>query len=229
MPLILHIETSGSYCSVALSRGFEIVGYKISEERLTHNATLAPYIHDVIQLSGHAVTDLDAVSVSAGPGSYTGLRVGASLAKALCYSRDIPLIAVSTLESLALEAIRRSDGGEARYYANVDARRMEVYMAAFDALGKRFTEDQACIITPDTFTEELDKGHRVVFCGTGAQKVKELLTNDQIELLPLEVSAEFLVAPAIRAYERAEFVELAEFEPIYIKPPNITVPSRVIL
>ena len=200
-PVILHIETSGSYCSVALSRGDVLLGAQTSSEQLTHNASLAPYTRDLLDSCKIQASELNSVAVSAGPGSYTGLRVGVSFAKALCFSLDIPLIAISTLESLAMEGLRLSDTEEDHvYYPNIDARRMEVYTAAYNASGERIAEDHARIIESGSFDSDIEAGKHIVFCGTGAEKCRKLLVHDRITVLPLECTAEMLVMPALRDF-----------------------------
>ena len=225
-PYILHIETSSSFCSVALSNGADVIGYRRSEERLTHNAALAPFVDEVIKEGGITVKQLAALSVSAGPGSYTGLRVGVSFAKAMCYALDVPLIGVSTLEGLAISA-REALGINATYCPAVDARRMELYVAAFSADGKRIEEDRPLIVDQDAFDKLLAGGQQVVLCGNGVEKCAGILADKNITIHEMSCDARMLVKPALAAFERGQKEDLSSFEPIYIKPPNITVPSKV--
>ena len=233
-PLILHIETSGDLCSVALSHGPDILSTITSTEKNNHSTALAPDAQSLLEAHDILPEDLDAISVSGGPGSYTGLRVGVSFAKAMCFALDIPLIAVDTLESLAIAAHSALHKGEdmqrdAIYYPNIDARRMEVYIAAFDANCERILPNSALIIEENTFEPQTTSGKKIVFCGTGTSKCIDILTDDAIIHHPLECRAEHLVAPAIRAYVQENFADLVSYRPDYVKAPNITVSSKPVL
>ena len=227
-PLILHIETSGEFCSVALSRGEEVISKMTSDIKYNHSTVLAPDVRSLLEGQSLKPKDLSAISVSAGPGSYTGLRVGVSFAKAMCFALNIPFIAVNTLESLATAA-RIKLKSDAIYVSNIDARRMEVYMALFDANGERLEADSAEIIEESSFDAYLNSGKAIVFCGTGTNKCREILTHPSITHLELQCLAESLVAPAIKAYTMKDFTDLDAFTPNYIKSPNITLPKRLIL
>ena len=233
-PLILHIETSGEYCSVALSQGPNILSVINSTEKNNHSTALAPDAQRLLGTHDIEPEHLHAISVSGGPGSYTGLRVGVSFAKAMCFALDIPLIAVDTLESLAVAARKamhdRDDLQEGTiYYSNIDARRMEVYVAAFDASGKRILPNSAMIVEESTFTDFTKKGKKIVFCGTGTSKCTGMLTDVNIIHYPMQCKAEHLVAPALHSYEQENFADLVSYRPDYVKAPNITVSTKPLL
>lgn len=230
-PLILHIETSGDLCSVALSRGPHLLSAITSTEKNNHSTALAPDAQALLAANDVVPDDLDAIAVSGGPGSYTGLRVGVSFAKAMCFALDIPLVAVDTLESLAIaarSAIHESAGlpKDTLYYPNIDARRMEVYIATFDADGVRISPNSALIIENDSFDPQTRKGKKIVFCGTGTAKCMDVLIDKNIIHHPIQCRAKNLVAPAYRAFTKGDFADLVSYRPDYVKLPNITVSSK---
>ncbi len=224
---ILSIETSGHHCSVALSTDDRILARRLSGEKLTHNATLAPFVEQVLKETGLTVSELSAIAVSAGPGSYTGLRVGIALAKALCFGADKPFIAVDTLQSLAYHAAQELQK-DATYIANVDARRMEVYAAAFDRNGQQLSSTAPMIVEAGVFDNWLALGD-VVFCGSGTSKCISMLSSSGIICHPMEPKADYLAPLAYKAYLEGQFEDPASFRPQYIKPPNITTPKKITL
>ena len=224
-PLLLHIETSGEKCSVALSMGSAVIASRESTDTYDHSATLAPYIQDVLSEGGCTAAQLQGISLSAGPGSYTGLRVGAATAKAMCYALGCPLIAVDTLESIALASIGKSPY-DALYYPVLDARRKEAYVAAFDANGARMLANMAIEIFPDSFTKLTDAGEMIVVCGPAAAKCAALATDSDVYVESLSTSALHLVLPAWRAWRDGKFADLLTFTPKYVKQPNITKSAR---
>ena len=176
---ILNIETSTSVCSVCLATDGEVVAIRESHERNSHAENITLFCEQVVREAGLSFEDLDAVAVSKGPGSYTGLRIGVSTAKGYCYALNIPLIAIGTLTSLANGMLTRSgDAGEALYVPLLDARRMEVYSAVFDASLREVREIRADIIDEHAFQDFLEKGP-VYFAGDGAPKCKPLLQDHQ--------------------------------------------------
>jgi tRNA threonylcarbamoyladenosine biosynthesis protein TsaB len=167
---------------------------------------------------------IDALAVSRGPGSYTALRIGISVAKGIAYALDKPVVAVDTLQSLALAsaAIAQEDG---IYYPMIDARRMEVYTAPFDRFGVPLGEPRASVIDQDSFREEIRQGFRIFLSGNGAAKCKAVLPSEQVKDLRVFCDSAHLVPLARRAFEAADFVDIAYFTPFYLKPPNITIPK----
>lgn len=229
MALILHIETSTRVCSVAVSRDGAVLYARTDREGPAHATLIGPYLDAALSVVEQQGVPLDAVAVSAGPGSYTGLRIGVSAAKGVCYGRQCPLIAVSTLALLA-DTYRRSPGclPDALVRPVLDARRMEVYTALFEADGRELEPMGACVVAPDTFREELD-ARRVVFVGNGAAKLKALELGAHAVFEPdVEPLAEQMVSLAEQAFVTGDFVDVAYFDPYYIKDFVATVKKQLI-
>lgn len=214
MALILNIETATRNCSVAIGKsGKPIVTKEIAGEGYLHAEKLHLFIEESVKESGYALNQLDAVAVSMGPGSYTGLRIGVSAAKGLCYALQLPLIAIDTLEVLARKITVKE--GEA-IVPLIDARRMEVYMAAFDHNYHKLLETKAEIITEDSMTGINETIHLI---GDGAAKCKDLLTgikyiyHDDV-LFP---SAAEMCMIAEAKNKTGDTVDVAYFEPFYLK------------
>ena len=211
---ILMIETSTECCSVALACGTQILAKRVDEAPKQHAARLAPYVAEVMQEAGLPEDGWDAVAVSAGPGSYTGLRVGVSTAKGLCFGSRKPLIAVDTLRILALQGIAMH--GYSRIIPMLDARRMEVYAARFDGTGHWLDATQAVILDADSYRDDLDAG-TVLFIGTGAEKFSHVCTHPNAVFQPCFPLAEAMLIPAREAMQKKEFEDVAYFEPFYLK------------
>ena len=216
--LILHIETGTAVCSVALSRGEKLIALRENTEGMLHAKLLAVFIEEILREQKITISQLDAISVSEGPGSYTGLRVGVSTAKGLCYGAHKPLIAVGSLHSLALLAISRQllPAPEACIIPMIDARRMEVYTAQFSPTGEPLSAIEAKIIDPFSFAEILEK-QPVLFVGDGAEKCKSVITHPNAHFVPLQASAAGMLQPALKALAQQQFVDTAYFEPFYLK------------
>ena len=217
-PLILHIETSTELCSVALSRGDQCLVVKENSDGRNHATMLTPFIEEALKSEGICVDQLDAVSVSAGPGSYTGLRIGLSTAKGLCYGAGIPLIAVSTLQAMSLGFMQRHSVEDCELLCPmIDARRMEVYTALFDNNGNEIKGISAEIITEESFAEQLAK-HRIYFFGNGAAKCRSAIVHPNA-LFPDDFihSARYMIQPALQAFNSQRFEDVAYFEPFYLK------------
>jgi len=213
--IVLNIETATKNCSVSVADGINILAFKeLNEGMFSHAEKLHTFIIDVLAAAGLAMKDLDAVAVSKGPGSYTGLRIGVSAAKGLCYAMDIPLISIPTLKCLALQIpINTSD----YIVPLLDARRMEVYSAVFDGLHNEVRETEAEIIDKESFAELLEKG-KVCFLGDGAEKCKEFIKHANAEFLKRRYpSAKEMAVLADEKYSKADFEDLAYFEPFYLK------------
>jgi tRNA threonylcarbamoyladenosine biosynthesis protein TsaB len=173
--------------------------------------------------AGLKLTDLDAVALSEGPGSYTSLRVGFSTAKGLCFALDIPLIAVSTLASLAYAAFETVKDSSALYCAMIDARRMEVYAAIFDADGNELLPPTPMIIDGSSFEEYFSEGKKIVFCGNGAEKCKTVLVSDLVMFSGIvNNNSSYLIKGSLMAFSHKIFADTAYAVPHYLKPPNIT-------
>lgn len=220
MPLILQIETATQTCSVALAQNGQILAYKEQTDRNIHASQITLFIDDVLKQSRKTYQDLDAVAVSKGPGSYTGLRIGVSTAKGLCFALDIPLIAVETLQAMAKGFIERcfSVNPNALFCPMIDARRMEVYTAIYNANMDCIQATSAKIIDEESFDKDLDT-HIIYFFGDGAQKCESVLgLNPNARVLDDELNtAKDLTALALKKYNNKDFEDIAYFEPLYLK------------
>ncbi len=221
MSVILQIETATTSCSVALAIDGKVVAFKQINERNIHAEVITLFIDELVASANLTYDNLDAIAVSSGPGSYTGLRIGVSTAKGLCFALDKPLIAIETLEAMAYGIIHSDDftvDEGALLCPMIDARRMEVYCALFDAHGQKVRSTSADIIDEQSFAEELNK-HKVIFFGDGADKCEAALgTNLNAQFLPGFVnSATFLSQKAAEKFDKKEFEDVAYFEPYYLK------------
>jgi tRNA threonylcarbamoyladenosine biosynthesis protein TsaB len=219
MALILCIETSTQVCSVALFNNHHLLGFSETSEKNAHSAVLTNFIADLMQSNNLQYADLDAVAVSSGPGSYTGLRIGVSVAKGLCYAASKPLIAVSTLRCIAVGVAKLIENKEleADYIIPmIDARRMEVYHAVFDNSLKLIQDVRAEIIAETTFNTLKGK---LILCGDGALKCQEVFANQyNIQILTDKLaSAKLMGDEALSKFNQGLFADLAYFEPFYLK------------
>ena len=214
MAAILHLETTTTNCSVCIARNGELLAIREhASAQYSHAEELHPFIEEVLREGNVKLGDLDAVAVSKGPGSYTGLRIGVSSAKGICYALDIPLISISTLKALACQI-----ASPAGYVIPVlDARRMEVYSAVFDHNHKAVREIRAEIITTESFKDFLQESPCVLI-GPGAKKCEGILQNKnasfETEALP---SSREMVKLAWEKWQQKDFENVAYFEPYYLK------------
>ncbi|OFY41705.1 MAG: tRNA (adenosine(37)-N6)-threonylcarbamoyltransferase complex dimerization subunit type 1 TsaB [Bacteroidetes bacterium GWF2_40_14] len=216
-PNLLLIETSTEVCSVALSAGERIISYRVIKEAKSHARVIALLINEVLEEGGLTIDRCDAVVVSEGPGSYTGLRVGVSIAKGLCYGANKPLIAVSSLELLGRLTTRERDVLPGSVIiAMIDARRMEVYAAKFDSSCNPLSAVEAVILDESSFSAELSKGP-VIFSGDGARKFMSMVNNPNANFSLIDADARGMVASALKKYFAGDFVDVAYFEPYYLK------------
>ncbi|GGH05933.1 tRNA (adenosine(37)-N6)-threonylcarbamoyltransferase complex dimerization subunit type 1 TsaB [Mucilaginibacter phyllosphaerae] len=217
--MILQIETATTSCSVALTKDGQVLAFKEIDQRNIHAEVITVYIDEILASRQVKYADLDAIAVSCGPGSYTGLRIGVSTAKGICFALDKPLIAVETLAAMAKGVVNDHPvDADTLLCPMIDARRMEVYTAIFNQAGKIIKPTAAEIIDADSFGEILSKS-KVLFFGDGAGKCKNILGHNSNALfLPDFVnSAKYLTAIAADKYHRREFVDVAYFEPYYLK------------
>ena len=232
MALILSIETGTDVCSVALANDGELMAPRESDEGRDHAKKVAIFVDELLKETGVQPSDLDAIAVGKGPGSYTGLRIGVSFAKGMCYALNIPLIAVGSLDALTEVAredfeagildIEDADWENANLSPMVDARRMEVYTQIFDTHGIAKTDVSAEVITAESFADWRTNGKFVIF-GNGAQKCCELLPDAiYVSVTP---SARGIVALAEQAFNNSQFEDIAYFEPFYLKD-FIVIPSK---
>lgn len=224
-PLILLIDTCTEVCSVALSRGTEVLGQVSTTQHHAHAAQLVPLVQGLLQEQHVALTDCHAVAVSRGPGSYTGLRVGASTAKGLCYGAGKPLLSVSSLEMLVHGFLSKKPAEDYAYIVPmIDARRMEVYTLVYDTATQSMGPTTAQVITPQHYQDLLARGP-VAFIGNGALKCQEVIVHPQARFFAEPALASGMACPAAEAYRRGAFEDVAYFTPAYLKDFVVT-PSK---
>ncbi len=214
MALIVNLETATTNCSVTVARDGKTVSVREhNSASYSHSEQLHNFIKEALEEASLSFSDLDAIAVSKGPGSYTGLRIGVSAAKGLCFALDLPLIATSTLYCMALQ--KKVDSGI--IIPLLDARRMEVYAAAFDANYTELTPTKAVIIQEDSFLEFAEQG-KVFLIGSGAQKCIDILQHPNFIFDPSVVpSATTMSQRSFEKYQSSDFENVAYFEPLYLK------------
>ena len=222
MAYILNIETSTTNCSVALSQNGTVIGLKEDNSLgYSHAERLHVYIDKVLKTAQVSKNQLDAIAISKGPGSYTGLRIGVSAAKGLCFALNIPLISISTLEALAHQ-IEISKG---TIVAMLDARRMEVYSAIYDAEYNLIRSTAAEVLTPESFRELLELSS-VYFIGNGVLKTKDIITHQNAYFIENKLpSAKQMCVLSFDRFKKKDFEDVAYFEPFYLKD-FIAIPSK---
>jgi len=235
MAIILNIETATEVCSVNLTRNEEILFERESSEGLNHSRLLTVFIEEIFKKADPG--QLDAIAVSKGPGSYTGLRIGVSVAKGLCYALNIPLIAVGTLDAFGGYTTQNPEKylpveippANALFCPMIDARRMEVYSKLFDHQGNELEPVTAKVIDENSFLKWLDQ-YNVVFFGNGSEKCKtKLIHPNALFCGPQKASARFMIRTVQEKYDRKEFEDIAYFEPFYLKNFIATVPKNKML
>ncbi|OCX52855.1 tRNA (adenosine(37)-N6)-threonylcarbamoyltransferase complex dimerization subunit type 1 TsaB [Mucilaginibacter sp. PPCGB 2223] len=221
MSLILLIETATTSCSVALANTGKIIGLREINQRNVHAEVITIYIDELFKETAKHYSQLSAIAVSSGPGSYTGLRIGVSTAKGLGFSLDKPLVAIETLNAMAHGLIGRGEvdiDNNTLLCPMIDARRMEVYTALFDHSGKQVKPTAAEIIDENSFAELLIN-HKIIFFGDGADKCREALGHqpNATFILGFSNSAKDLLTPALAKLSAQQFEDIAYFEPYYLK------------
>ena len=218
---IILIETSTSLCSVALAENGAITAYRESSAPKAHASLTAVFVQEVLAERGLALSDCDAVCVSKGPGSYTGLRVGVSTAKGLCFGSGKPLVAVGTLDTLVAQA----DNSQFKFIIPmIDARRMEVYSAVFED-SRQITETTPVIVDENSFTEYLEQGP-CLFIGDGAGKCADVIRHQNAHFCQCNPKASAMLHPAMEALNEKRFEDVAYFEPFYLKEFVATVSKK---
>jgi len=227
MALILNIETSTSVCSVCLAENGKKIAGKETNEKNAHSKILTVFIEDIFNIINLSVKDIDAVAVSKGPGSYTGLRIGVSAAKGIAYGAHIPLISVGTLQNMAWGAKQILHKEKNILLAPmIDARRMEVYSQLFDYNLNPINKITAKIIDLNSFSEELTK-QKIYFFGDGAAKCKNIILHQNaIFAEKLYPSADYMISYSEQAYKEKDFEDVAYFEPFYLKNFIATIPKK---
>lgn len=231
MSVILNIETSGQSCSTAICADGEILFEKFENEGMNHAKLLAPFVQECMDYLTRRELSLEAVAVSIGPGSYTGLRIGLSLAKGLCMGRDIPLIGVNTLEIMAVKAMfaHFDWNGDELLIPMLDARRMEVYTATYDFSLNPIQEVRPLILENDSFAS-LSDNHKLIFIGPGAEKLKPLLQHPNTQFLTkIAPDARGMMALADKALRNGKFLDIAYCVPEYLKEFQATTPKNKVL
>ena len=219
MSCILNIDTSTNVCSVAVSQDGACIFDKEDHSGPNHAERLGTFVDEALSFIDNHAIPLDAVAVSCGPGSYTGLRIGVSMAKGICYGRDVKLLAVPTLELLCVPVLLREmvTDDDALLCPMLDARRMEVYAQLFTRSLREVRPIQADVVDADTYREYLDK-HPVYFFGNGAMKCKEVIDHPNAHFIEgIETLAKNMLPLAERRMAREEFEDVAYFVPFYLK------------
>lgn len=218
MALIINLETATTVCSVALAKDGQLLFVKEINGDYTHAENLTRFIDTVLEETGYTLKQLDAISISKGPGSYTGLRIGVSTAKGLCYSLNKPLIAINTLQHSASACSLRYGEKNDLFCPMIDARRMEVYCAIYDKNNRCIRATAAEIIDEQAFHELLKK-QVIYFFGDGAEKCKPVLSQNPnaVFIDHLYPSAANMIGLSEQAYTQQQFEDVAYFEPFYLK------------
>ena len=232
MERILLIETSTALCSTALAENGVITSYRESSAPKAHASLTAVFIQEMLAERGITLDGCNAICVSKGPGSYTGLRVGVSTAKGLCFGSGKPLLAVGTLDTLVDQAaaelltVNPDLTGNLRFIIPmIDARRMEVYSAIFSPDGTQITETTPVIVDENSFAEYLEQGP-VLFIGDGAGKCADVIKHPNAHFCQCHPKASSMLSPAIAAYKEKRFEDVAYFEPFYLKEFVATVSKK---
>ncbi|MCM1354856.1 MAG: tRNA (adenosine(37)-N6)-threonylcarbamoyltransferase complex dimerization subunit type 1 TsaB [Staphylococcus sp.] len=231
MAVILNIDTSTDYCSVALTAEGMVLAHQEEDSGRNHAALLSDYIKYCLDFAREKELKLEAVAVSMGPGSYTGLRIGLSEAKGLAYALDIPLIGIDTLRIMACNVMFTQElEGDEIFVPMIDARRMEVYTAAFDFALEPVMPQQALILDSDSYADIIASNRKVLMFGNGSDKARELIKAPNVSFIPdIHPLAIDMIALAERAYSRREFIDIAYSTPNYIKDFQASTPKKNIL
>jgi tRNA threonylcarbamoyladenosine biosynthesis protein TsaB len=232
--MVICIETATNLCSVALCNRAGVISLKESTDLKSHASMLTVFIDEVLKEKGIRAQDLEAVAVGKGPGSYTGLRIGVSVAKGISYAASIPLIGVGTTVSMFWGMAGRSkeitgDEENTLFCPMIDARRMEVYNAIYDSHGNAEKEVSADIISEDSFTD-IPESKKIIFFGDGAAKCKGIIKRKNVYFTDdFRISASHMQKPVYQAIDSRHFEDVAYFEPFYLKNFITTLPRKNIL
>jgi tRNA threonylcarbamoyladenosine biosynthesis protein TsaB len=216
MPLLLNIDTATEQASVCIGQDATILSILFNDDAKQHGAFLQPAIQQLIKETGIDFKELDAIAVTGGPGSYTGLRVGLASAKGLCYALNKPLIMVNTLEVMAKAVIDDNNAKDILYCPMIDARRMEVFTAVYDKHLKMVLEPQALVLSENSFSGDFES-KTVIFSGNGAEKWQNLSKNSSFQFSDKKFNTGHLHQLARQLFIENQFANLAYAEPFYLK------------
>lgn len=227
MATILNIDTSTDVCSAALTDEAAVLCQRVDTAGRNHAALLSAFVKDCLDHARTHELTLDAVAVSMGPGSYTGLRIGLSEAKGLAYALGVPLIGIPTLKLLAVSAMFSSEyDGEQFFAPMIDARRMEVYTASYDLMLNELEPARPLIIDSGSYSGLLERG-QVVFCGDGSDKARDVITHSNARFIAgIKPLASDMIALAEKAWRDRDFIDVAYSVPLYVKEYNAVKPRR---
>jgi tRNA threonylcarbamoyladenosine biosynthesis protein TsaB len=229
--MIICLETATNLCSVALIDNAGLVSLKESDDLKSHASLLTVFAEEILKNQGMKASDLDAIAVSKGPGSYTGLRIGVSVAKGIAYGASIPLIGIETTLSMfwGMKKTISESEIDPLFCPMLDARRMEVYYAIYNSTGKKIKDISAEIVTKDMFTD-VPESQRIIFFGDGAKKCKEIINHkNAIFAEDFRISAAHMHKPVFQAFNKREYEDVAYFEPLYLKDFITSIPRKNVL
>ena len=232
MANILNIETSTEVCSVALTSEGQVLDHRENYEGQTHATLLSQYVQEMLQYARTRDITLDAIAVSIGPGSYTGLRIGLSEAKGLAFGLNVPLIGVNTLQLLVVSTMFNHfiDEEKVLYVPMIDARRMEVYTAAYNAALEPVLEPQAMILDEQSLVDLNQQGYTLVLMGNGSDKAHQVLTRDGVRFVAgIKPVAVDMMALAEKSFREQRFIDVAYSTPLYLKEFQATKPKNPVL
>ena len=232
MANILNIETSTEVCSVALTSEGQVLDHRENYEGQTHATLLSQYVKEMLDYARSRELKLDAIAVSIGPGSYTGLRIGLSEAKGLAFGLNIPLIGVNTLQLMTVSTMFNHfiEEDKVLYVPMIDARRMEVYTAAYSPALEAVLEPQAMILDDQSFGNLLEQGYTLVMMGNGSDKARQVLTRDGVQFIDgIKPVAVDMMALAEKAWREQDFIDVAYSTPLYLKEFQATKPKNPVL
>lgn len=232
MANILNIETSTDVCSVALTSEGQVLDHRENYDGQTHATLLSQYVQEMLQYARTRDITLDAIAVSIGPGSYTGLRIGLSEAKGLAFGLNVPLIGVNTLQLLVVSTMFNHfiDEEKVLYVPMIDARRMEVYTAAYNAALEPMLEPQAMILDEQSLVDLNQQGYTLVLMGNGSDKAHQVLTRDGVRFVAgIKPVAVDMMALAERSFREQRFIDVAYSTPLYLKEFQATKPKNPVL
>lgn len=232
MANILNIETSTDVCSVALTSEGQVLDHRENYEGQTHATLLSQYVKEMLDYARSRELKLDAVAVSIGPGSYTGLRIGLSEAKGLAFGLDVPLIGINTLQLMTVSTMFNHfvEEDKVLYVPMIDARRMEVYTAAFNPALEAVLEPQAMILDEHSFDALLGQGYTLIMMGNGSDKARQVFTRDGVRFIEgIKPVAVDMLALAEKSWREQNFIDVAYCTPLYLKEFQATKPKNPVL